>query len=402
MLVRILVRMLENMEEQPQIFRKIIPSLILIMIVVMFSSLGRTILSPLLPQVEQAFQLSHGPSSRLFLYMSIGFSGSILFSGYFSALLSHRGTILFSSLLLSAALLLTAFAPQLVWIKVGVILIGMGSGLYPASGLTVLNSIVVREDRQKAISVHEVGPHLAMLLAPLMANFFILFANWRAAYAVLSFLTILAGIFFFVRIRSGFSRGNTPSFKKLFLLLKNPSFLLIMLFFTLGISSLQGIYSVVPVFLVSEGVLSQSSTNFLFSMSRIIPIMALLFSGSLQDRIGSKRSLQYSLLGSGLLILLMGLLKGTPLLFAVFLQPALGAVLLTAALGAASEIGPPEHINLTFSMLLPTAALVGTGIVPSFIGFMGDKASFSLAFFLFGILMLASCFLTKYIPKVFH
>jgi len=293
-----------NMKTQQQAFGKIIPSLILIMMIVMFASISRTILSPVLIEVEREFQMSHGPASCLFLYMSIGFSGSILFSGYVSSRFTHRGTILISSLLLSFALVLTAAAARPLWLTIGVVLIGIGSGLYPSSGLTVL------------------------------------------------------------------------------------------LFFILALSSLQGIYAVVPVFLVSEGGMSQGTVNFFFSLSRIIPVTALLFAGTLQDRIGLKRSLQVSLFGAGLCVLLMGLLHGTPLLLSVFLQPALGAALLLAVIGTIGNISSEADCSVTFSMMAPAAGLIGTGAVPAFIGFMGDAFTFSSAFIMVGALMLACCLLT--------
>jgi len=383
-----------NMKTQQQAFGKIIPSLILIMMIVMFASISRTILSPVLIEVEREFQMSHGPASCLFLYMSIGFSGSILFSGYVSSRFTHRGTILISSLLLSFALVLTAAAARPLWLTIGVVLIGIGSGLYPSSGLTVLHSLVIPADRQKAISIHEIGPHLAMLIAPLLANLFIQTASWRAAYAALSVMTLAAGIFFYVRIQTGSFRGQAPSFSHAADLFRNRKFLTVMLFFILALSSLQGIYAVVPVFLVSEGGMSQGTVNFFFSLSRIIPVTALLFAGTLQDRIGLKRSLQVSLFGAGLCVLLMGLLHGTPLLLSVFLQPALGAALLLAVIGTIGNISSEADCSVTFSMMAPAAGLIGTGAVPAFIGFMGDAFTFSSAFIMVGALMLACCLLT--------
>ncbi len=384
-----------SVNPEKRTFTKALPSIILIMGVVMFSNLSRTILSPLLLEVEREFQLTHGPSSRLFLIVSIGSSFTLIASGYISSKITHRGTLLLCSAVLSLGLLLTAAAPNAAVLRFTMLLIGFGAGLYPGSGISVLNSLVIREHRQKALSVHELGPHTAMLAAPLVANFFLVYSSWRTAYLVLGIITLAVGFVFFFNIHSGYNRGVAPTLSLVGMLFKDPAFLAVMLFFGLALGAIQGIYALVPAFLVKEGGLGQEQANYLFSLSRAAPIASLMLAGMFQDRIGVRRALFFSVAGAGLLVCLMGILPVPLLYLAVLLQPAMGALVIPAAFGALTEIGPRGAQNVTISLMLPVAAVFGSGVVPAFIGYMGDAYSFSAGFIIFGLMVFFSSFLTR-------
>lgn len=375
-------------------FREAVPSILLVMTVVVFTSMSRAVLSPLLYLVEQEFQLTHGPSSRLFLYISIGFSLSLLLSGHISSRITHRRTILLACLILSGGMAAAALSANALMLSFALVFVGTGAGLYPSSGISVLHSLVVRRDLQKAISLHELGPHIGMLSAPLIANIAVHFGSWRSVYVTVSAASLAAGLLVYAKSPRDSRGGEAPSLQKAAALFKNFSFLILMLHFSLALGSMQGIYALVPVFLIEEVGIRPEQANFLFSISRMTPLIALVVTGPLQDRFGPKKSLGAALAASGLLMCLMGLLEGSLLTVAVLVQPAFSALILPAAVGASIDIGPDESRNVTFSMLLPIAALIGTGVIPSLIGYMGDQATFSLAFLLLGIFTAASSLLT--------
>ncbi len=381
-------------------FAQAVPSIMIVMVVVLCSTMSRMILSPLLLEVEQEFQLTHGPSSRLFLIMSIGVSVSLLLSGYVTWLVSYRGTVLLCTLIISGSLIMTSLAANFTQMRITMLLLGIGSGLYPASGLTVLYSLVSQENRQKALSLHEFGPYLGMFIAPLIANFFIGYASWRTTYLFLGLFTLAAGLVFFARVKTGYSHGHKPTLAFMVSLIRNPAFLVLVLFVAIAIGTMQGIYALVPVFLVKEGGLAQDQANYLFSISRLTPLIALVVVGFLQDRIGVRRSLVIALSGIGIFVLLMGLLKGPLMLAAVVLQPALGALLIPASLGVLYQIGPKESQNIMISLLMPIAAIIGSGLIPAFFGYMGDEFTFAAGFVIFGIFILASTFLIRCIKQV--
>jgi len=374
-----------------------IPVILLIVTVVVSNILSRSILSPLLVRVEHDFSVSHGPAAQLFLFVSIGYSLALLCSGFISSKITHRGTILVSSMLMSAALAVMAAAPTMNVMRAGVFLMGAGSGLYPPSGIVAITDFIDSRDWQKALSLHEVGPHLGMVLAPWYANVMLNYTGWRGTVGFLAGIVLLVGFLFFLCNKAGKSKGEAPTFKVLLPLFKERNFWILMLFFGLGLAGIQGIYLLTPTFLVSEAGFSLKSANNVFGISRFLPILALLSAGLVMDRIGVRRTVMITICGAGLTIFLMGVLQGPALVVVVFLQPTIGALYFPAGLAVLAKVGPPRSRNVAVSMLLPLSAVLGTGIIPSFLGYMGDVAGFTLGFLIVGGVTMAAGLLSVFL-----
>jgi len=375
-------------------FKAGIPVLLLIIMVVITNILSRSILSPLLIRVETSFDISHGPAAQLFLYISIGYSIAMLLSGFVSSKLTHRGSILLSSIVMSVGLAVMAAAPSIEVMRMGVFIMGAGSGLYPPSGIATITALIHERDWQKALSLHEIGPHFGMVLAPLYANFMLTSSSWRGTLGLLSGIVLAVGLLFFLLIRAGNFKGEAPTLKALLPLFREPNFWILMLFFGLGLASIQGIYLLIPTFLVSEAGFSLQAANRIFGISRFLPIVGLLTAGLVMDRIGVRRTVMATVCMAGLAILLMGILKGPFLVAAVFLQPTIGALYFPAGLAALATVGPPRSRNVAVSMVLPVSALIGSGLIPAFLGYMGDVVSFTAGFLFVGGLMMLLSFLS--------
>ncbi|MFW5715391.1 MAG: MFS transporter [bacterium] len=390
---------MDNKNEQAGGVRLIpgMPVLGLMLTVFVVNMTSRSILSPLLLRVEHDFAVSHGPAAQLFLFIGIGYSVAMLFSGFVSSQSTHRGAIFISAVVMAAGLLFMSLAPTMLMMRAGVLLMGAGSGLYPPSSIATITGHFDRRDWQKALSIHEIGPHLAMVLAPLYANFILRFAGWRAAVGLLSGIILVAGSIFFFSIDAGKMKGEAPTLNALLPLFREPNFWILMLFFGLALGSIQGIYLLVPTFLVTEAGFSLEGANSIFSISRFLPIVALLTAGLLMDRLGLRRTLLLTLAGAGLSIVLMGLLRGSLLVAAVFLQPTIGALFFPAGLAALANVGPPQSRNVAVSMVLPVSALLGTGLIPAFLGYMGDVLTFSAGFLIVGAAITLASLLAVFI-----
>ena len=169
------------------------------------------------------------------------------------------------------------------------------------------------------------------------------------------------------------------------MLLKVPSFWIMMLFFGLALSSIQGVYLLIPTFMVTEGGFTRQQANTIFGISRFLPIVSLLTAGFVLDRFGIKRTIFAVMFGSGVTSALLGMFRGPWLAFMIFIQPAVGALFFPAGTSAVSLISPPRTRNVAFSLLLPFASFLGSGGIPAFIGYMGDHVSFSSGLLAVGI-----------------
>jgi NNP family nitrate/nitrite transporter-like MFS transporter len=378
-------------------FREGIAPLTLIIFLFFTQIFSRTLLSPLLLEIEGEFSLSHTQASRFFIFISIGASTMTLFSGFVSARLRHKGTIFLSSMIIVIALLLMSVAPSVWSLQIILLLLGAGNGLYPPSGISTITTMFDKRDWQKALSLHELGPHFAMAVVPLFAVVLGGYTTWRGITAAAAGLVLFAAVIFQIFVRFDNQRGEPPTFMNLVPLIRLPSFWILVISFGFALGSIQGIYLLIPTFMISEAGFSPVYTNTIFGISRFIPAAALLTAGLLLDKVGVKKTLFVTVLLSGVTIIFLGIFSGSWLTAAVFLQPAVGALAVPAALSAISAVGPPSSRNVSLSMALPVASFIGNGGIPAFAGFMGDALSFSAGFIIIGAVMICLAFLTGFI-----
>jgi zinc transporter ZupT len=62
-----------------------------------------------------------------------------------------------------------------------------------------------------------------------------------------------------------------------------------------------------------------------------------------------------------------------------------------------ARIAPREMHNLTISFMSPIGYAVGSGLVPLFLGFLGDRLSFAAGFLIYGVLLSAAALLPPFI-----
>jgi NNP family nitrate/nitrite transporter-like MFS transporter len=103
-------------------------------IILFLNLLVRVILSPLLLTIENDLGITRSQSSGFFLFISLGYVSTMLNSGFISAKLSHRTTILLSIISTGLALLLISRNISLNGMRIALILLGMSCGLYLPSG----------------------------------------------------------------------------------------------------------------------------------------------------------------------------------------------------------------------------------------------------------------------------
>jgi MFS transporter, NNP family, nitrate/nitrite transporter len=351
--------------------------------------MARIIQAPLMPAIETDLNLSHAEAGSLFFSLSIGYFITLMGSGFVSARLNHRRTILLSVVAVGITLLGTASSHSLWGIRIGIFLIGLAAGLYLPSGIAVITNFVSSRHWGKAIAVHEIAPNLSFVLAPLVAEAVLARYPWRIALVVMGIGALAAGGIFQFFGRVGSFAGESPNFKSIGALVGEKSFWMMTLLFGLGISGSLGLYTMLPLFLVTDHALERDFANTLLGLSRIPGVLAAFGSGWLTDHIGPKRTMVLILALNGVLTVLLGITSAHWLTYLVCLQPALAVCFFPAGFAAISLVAPPGARNIAVSMTAPFGFMIGAGAVPALIGVMGDAFSFSAGFCLVGVLILA-------------
>jgi NNP family nitrate/nitrite transporter-like MFS transporter len=377
-----------NSDNQKKTFRRHLGVLVFLAVIFFFNFIARVILAPLLSSIEKDLHFSHSVAGSFFLLISVGYFVSLAGSGFVSARLTHRKTIVVSSVTVGLALLGICFSQSLWTIRLALVLLGLAAGLYLPSGIATITHMVSSRHWGKALAIHELAPNSGFMAAPILAEIILIWFSWRGVLAVLGISAICLGIAYARWGRGGQFAGQAPDPKAMRRLAAEPVFWILMLLFGLAIGSTMGIYTMLPLYLVTERGIDQGWANTLVGLSRISTVGMALLSGFVSDRFGTRLTMIGVFFLTGMATLALGLAKGNWVIGFVFLQPMVAVCFFPAGFAALSAIGPPETRNVAVSMTIPLAFLIGAGIFPAVIGFLGDMGKFSLGIGLAGGLIL--------------
>jgi NNP family nitrate/nitrite transporter-like MFS transporter len=359
--------------------------------------IARVILSPLMPTVEKDLALSHTDAGSLFLFISSGYVLGLLGGGFIAYYLTHRINIIASAVIIGLALEAIALSSGMWGIQIGLVVVGIGSGIYLPSGIASITNLIKTQHWGKALAVHELAPNLGFLSAPLISEMLLPLVSWRGVLAILGIVSLLLSLAFALFGRGGKFRGEAPSFMSYRLLLSVPSFWVMVGLFILGVGATLGLYTMLPLFLVTVHGIDRSLANAVVSLSRLPGVGMVFLSGWGCDRFGSKQTLILVFLIGGCLTILLGTVPSSWIIIIVFLHPWIAACFFPAGFAALSSIGPPGSRHVAVSLTLPVSTLLAGGVIPTGIGFMGDVGLFGMGIALFGGLMLLGLIPLRYL-----
>lgn len=360
--------------------------------------MARVMFSPLMPNIETEMGIAHAQAGALFLIMSLGYFIALTGSGFVSARIHHRRTIVVSACGAGAGLLLTAVSHQLWLLRTSVFILGIAAGIYLPSGITTLTSMVDSRNWGKAVSIHELAPNLAFVAAPLIAEIFLLYFTWRSMPAAIGVVCICTGLLFAFFAKGGNFPGKPPSGGAIRTLATTRAFWIMVLLFGLAISSTMGVYTMLPLYLVKELEMPRSLANSLVAFSRVPGLAMALAAGWAADRFGPRRTISVMLGLTGLATILLGACNRPGMATGlVVLQAVLSTGYFPAGFALLSSIAPPDYRNVAVSLAIPIAFVCGGGIAPTVIGMAGDAGSFSAGIMLVGGLICTGALLPAFL-----
>jgi NNP family nitrate/nitrite transporter-like MFS transporter len=282
-------------------------------------------------------------------------------------------------------------------IRGGLIFLGMAAGFYLPSGIATVTELARPEHWGKALAIHELAPNLGFVMAPLLAEALLGLFSWRGVLSLTGIGSIIAGAVFIFWGKGGAFPGEAPDLKTLRSILTEPSFWIMIALFSLGIGASFGVYSMIPLYLVSEKGMERTWANTLLGLSRISTLVIVLLSGWVTDRLGARQILKAVFLANGLTTMILGVVSGSWIVILLFIQPMIATCFFPAGFAALSRMGSPRIKNVAISFTASLGILLGGGAIPAGIGLIGELGSFSLGFILLGGLLLAGVVLVQFL-----
>jgi len=356
--------------------------------------IARITLAPLTPEIERNFNLTHAEAGILFFLISLGNFITLAGSGFISARLNHKRTIIISNTALGLALVGIAFCKDVWTLRLALFMLGMATGIYLPSGISTLTGLISSRHWGKAMAIHDIAPNLSIVAAPLIAEAIMTRYSWRIVFILFGLAAFLMSPLFARLSRGGEFFGEAPSLLSLRELSTKSSYWIMVFFFSLGICATLGLYTMLPLYLVTEHAIDRSLANTLIALSRISGLIMAFVGGWAADRFGPKRTLKIIFLVSGIMTVLLAVVPSSYIPVMVFLQPLVAVCFFPVGFAALSFIVPPKSRNIAVSLTIPLASVIGGGLVPIFIGVIGDISSFALGIAICGGLVTAGAFFT--------
>ena len=362
----------------------------MLMVAVFFTMIARAIFSPIMPSVQEELGISLATAGSLFLLVNVSFAMAMMCSGFLSSRIGHGLTVTASLALVAVGLLISAIATGITFIVAGMIFIGSGAGLYPASGLAMINRKITPEKRTTAFAFHETSPNFAMFMAPVIALVFESVIGWRGILMVLGGVCGVAMLAFWRWGSADSGVGAAPNFSTIGTIMKLRTMYVGMMILTAAIAGLHGVYAIVPAYLVAQSSHSMQEVNFLLMASRLVSVGILIFAGVIVARIGKRNMMVWSLVFTAVCTVMIGFVDGLVLDVCVIAQPALIAAMFPPLLSSIGDIGDSRYQNVTYSLIITIGIGVGAGGVPALLGAFGDAGLGWLGFVSLSGFMLAA------------
>ncbi len=368
---------------------------ILLSVIFFVNFVARQIAGPSLPALEKELGLSHSHSGLFILLIGVGFCLSQLGASLVAARWGYKRCILLSIWGMAAATILISFSHS-VWLLYPLFLaMGMAGGLYVPSGIALITLLVRPQDWGKAMGIHELAPNFALISVPFVATLAVALGTWRWGYQGCGVVLAVLGTLYLFIGSDVQARPSLPSFALIREVASQPSFWQLSVLISLAVGVETGVYSMTPLYLVSERGFSLAEANELLGLSRIPAVFLVLLAGWLTDRLNPPIAISLALAATGCAIIVLGLGPDAALVPAIYIQASASACLFPPILSMASANSSTANRALTLSLSIAVAPVIGGGILPAGIAVAGDFYSFGVGMAAAGLITLSGIFLVK-------
>lgn len=369
----------------PQPLRSVIGQLVLLTAMFFATFLARFIFPALLPSMDADGIINPSQGGSLFLVAAFGSLLGSLSAGLISSVLKHRGALILSVFGTVLALIGAYFATTVWHLWIVFFVMGVMFGFHLPSSVATITAMVRKEDWGKALSIQQLAPPLTLLAAPLLAVLLLTWFSWNTTLLWIAGLGLILGLWFmFFTGGIGAFPGDPPNREFAGPVLKTPSFWLMIVLFALGMGAQVGVYTMLPLYLTAERDMTPEGANTLIGLANIAPVVFIFIAGWLTAKLGEKRMISIALFLTGIATLLVGALSGIALKVCVVLMAGFAVSFFPPAFSALSRTVQPTYRSLATAFATPTAFLIGGGLLPLILGYVGQSGHYGLGIVVVG------------------
>lgn len=366
-------------------FFSFLPFLTLITFASFLNIMARIIFPPMTPFICQEMNLCHADTGNLFFILSVGFAITLFGSQFLSSRISHKMTVIFSLLSTGFALVVTSYAESFQFFRLSLFLVGLCSGFFIPSAVAMLREGVATQHLGKAFGIFATAQSVAFILSPIIVRSVIGVYSWKEILNGFGLISSIISVILFFLFKQGNEKGEPITAAFVRSVFSWPSFWILLILLCLANGLNVGIYNMAPDYFQRHNLLDKDAVHQLIVIARVLSFGTAIIAGVVADRFGLKRSMVLSLVFCGALTSLMGAMNPSSSLVLFTLQSPVAACLMPLIHFAIATIVPPEKNSTIVSLIAPFGFLMGAGVVPQLLGFLGDFNLYAQGFVLFGM-----------------
>jgi NNP family nitrate/nitrite transporter-like MFS transporter len=344
----------------------------------------RAIFSPVLPLIEDEFAVNHATASSIFVFMSLGYTLSLLASGLLGGRIGYKKFICFCLVSSAFVFLALPFVNTFPPLRILSFFLGLFAGVYLPSSIPLLTAYYREKDWGKTIAIHDSAASFSIFASPFICLGILAFLPWRGIFAIIGALAFLCGIiFYFLGPEVKIQKGERNPFWKL---MKRRSLWIMGTIWIFAAAANMGLYFIFPLYLTKELQINLESANAIFGISRVGGIVVAVAAGFIVDRFSLRKMIFFILLLTGVLTAALAYRDLQWLKIILFLQASIAVGFFPVALVLISRIFEPDLRGQATALIVTFGVIFGIGLGPYLLGLSGDLISFRFGIFLLGIL----------------
>lgn len=344
---------------------------------------SRSILSPVLPFVEDEFGISHAKASSVFIPLSIGYAVSLFLSGVYMKLFGPKKSIIISMALGAFGCFSVPLFRVFESLYLSTFITGFAGGIYLPSMIPFLTAYFSERNWGKVISIHDSGAGIGLFAAPLIATALLSFCEWRGVFlAVALTMTVCAVVFSIVAEETRGPVGAKRRYFNGYLWKRRDVWFLAVVGTCVG-GATMGLYLIIPLYLVKEMGMAPGQANTILGLSRLGGVIVAISTGYVVDRFSPRKMMFALAFCGGLSTMLLVTKHMTWIKTLFFVQACFTMGFMPIMFFCVSKLFEEEERSQATAILL-TVSLVFGGMIPYLLGLSADVASFRLGIFLLG------------------
>lgn len=357
-----------------------------------FSS--RAIFAPLLPLIEEALGINHAMAGSFFLSFYIGFTIALFSSGPVSLYLGYKRTIFFGLLLMAISYAVLKFTSTYYVFTALSAVLGFGAGFYLPCAIPLITASFDKKHWGKAISFHETAAGFSIFSIPFLVVIALHVVSWPSVFLIMSAWSLVMAL-----LLIAFSPDPRPTRGQqasLSVILRRKEFWILSIWWISCSAASMGVYSILPLFLVTERGMPMDAANTIFSFSRIGGFVAMIMVGFVLDRFNVRKIMLIILLTTGITTIGIAVIQIHWLLVAMlFAQATFSVVFFPVGLMAIARLTNLRERSIFTGALMGISSITGSGVTPVVLGAVADHWNFQIGILATGIWVIMTCILFR-------